>query len=210
MPNGIRPFAINPYVRFVGKGLPTYFGLYAKPENALAVPNQIRGLLGDHDRRRIGVAAHDGRHDRGIDHPQSLDSVHLQAGIDDRHGVVAHLAGAGRVPGGGGRTPHEGFEIRVASEVRSRCHLLAPDVVEGFRVENLEVPAYSGDGAAHIVGMAQVVGVDDRPVKRIGRGQRDRTAAERTIDIGGERDAVPVGRSGFGIIGRQGHQEEHL
>jgi len=26
-------------------------------------------LLGDHDRRRVGVAAGDGRHDRGIDHP---------------------------------------------------------------------------------------------------------------------------------------------
>jgi hypothetical protein len=36
------------------------------------------------------------------------------------------------------------------------------------------------------------------------------TAAEGTIDIRGERDAVPVGRSGFRVIGRQGHQEEQL
>ncbi len=45
--------------------------------------DHIARLLGDHDRRRIGVAADDPWHDRGIDHPQTVYSMDLELIIDD-------------------------------------------------------------------------------------------------------------------------------
>jgi len=53
-----------------------------------------RALLAHHDRRRLRVAADQLRHDRRIDDAQSLETVHAELRIDDRHLVVAHLAGA--------------------------------------------------------------------------------------------------------------------
>ena len=35
--------------------------------------DQVGGLLGDHDRRRVGVARDERRHDRGVDDPQARD-----------------------------------------------------------------------------------------------------------------------------------------
>jgi hypothetical protein len=54
--------------------------------------DHIRGLFPDHDGRRIGVAADQRRHDGGVDHPQSCDTVHFQLWIDHGHRIVdAHL-----------------------------------------------------------------------------------------------------------------------
>src|SRR5918999_6270687 len=111
--------------------------------------NQIRRLLGDHDRWRIGVTAHDRRHDRRVHDPQRLDSVHAEMWIDDRHLIVAHLARADGVPRGGGRAPHKRLKIRVASHIYTRCYLLPADVIKCLGIQNLEVPAYAGDGAPH-------------------------------------------------------------
>src|ERR1700724_2487893 len=85
--------------------------LYARPRR---VANQIRRLLGDHDRWRILVAAHNRRHDRRVYDPQSLDTTHSEMGIDDRRLINSHLACAGRVPSGGGSAPNEALDIRVA------------------------------------------------------------------------------------------------
>src|SRR5262245_30192536 len=41
----------------------------------LRVPDQVGRLLGDHDRRCIGVASYDLRHDRGVDDAQALYAV---------------------------------------------------------------------------------------------------------------------------------------
>ena len=55
--------------------------------------HEVGGLLGDHDRRRVGVAARERRHHRGVDHAQALDALDAQLGVDHR----AHRAGADRV-----------------------------------------------------------------------------------------------------------------
>ena len=55
--------------------------------------DQIRGLLGDHHRRRVRVRARDRRHDGGVDDAQPLDPVDAQLGIDHR----ADRARRGRV-----------------------------------------------------------------------------------------------------------------
>ena len=47
--------------------------------------DHLRPFLGNHGRRRVGVAGRDRRHDGGIDHPKTLDAVNAQARI--HHGV---------------------------------------------------------------------------------------------------------------------------
>src|SRR5258706_7100276 len=59
--------------------------------------DHVGSLLADHDGRRIGVAADQGRHDRGIDDAQAFNATDFQLGIDHRHRVDAHLAGADRM-----------------------------------------------------------------------------------------------------------------
>src|ERR1700728_1065495 len=59
--------------------------------------HQIGGLLADHDRRGVGAAGNDGRHDRGVGDAQPGEAAHPQFGVDDRQRVLAHLARAGRV-----------------------------------------------------------------------------------------------------------------
>src|SRR5580704_367075 len=61
------------------------------------VLHDVGELLADHDRRRIGVARDHGWHHRGIGDAQPLDADYLQLGIDHRHRIDPHLAGAGRV-----------------------------------------------------------------------------------------------------------------
>ncbi len=57
--------------------------------------DQLGRALGDHDRRRVRVAARDRRHHRGVDDAQPLDAADAQLGIDHRVlAVVAHPAGA--------------------------------------------------------------------------------------------------------------------
>ena len=61
--------------------------------------HEVGDALGDHDGGRVGVAADQGRHHRGVDHAQALDAAHAAAAVDHRHRIVvrAHLAGADRV-----------------------------------------------------------------------------------------------------------------
>lgn len=59
--------------------------------------DHLAGFLTDHDRRRIGVARHDVRHDRGIGNPQPRNAVNPQAVIHHRLIIRTHPAGAGRV-----------------------------------------------------------------------------------------------------------------
>ncbi len=47
----------------------------------------IRHALGDHDRRGVGIRPHHIGHDRGIDYPQALQTVHLTVLVHHSHGV---------------------------------------------------------------------------------------------------------------------------
>ena len=60
--------------------------------------DHIGGFLADHDGRCIGVAADQGRHDRGVNDAQAFEPVNPEFWIDHRQGIAnAHLAGADRV-----------------------------------------------------------------------------------------------------------------
>ena len=60
------------------------------------VPHPVGDALADHDAGEVGVRAGDGRHDRGIHHPQILDRPDPAVLVDDRHRIVrrSHRGGA--------------------------------------------------------------------------------------------------------------------
>src|SRR6266700_1825594 len=58
---------------------------------------QVSCLLGNHDRRGIGVTVDDGWHDGCIYHTQTEEAMDPQLGIHHRQGIADHLAGADRV-----------------------------------------------------------------------------------------------------------------
>jgi hypothetical protein len=45
--------------------------------------DQLGGAFGDRDGGGLGVAAHDPRHQRGVDHAQRLEAVDAQPAVDD-------------------------------------------------------------------------------------------------------------------------------
>ena len=49
--------------------------------------DEVGGLLGDHDDRRVDVAADEVGHHRGVDDAQAGDAMDPQLGIDHRHAV---------------------------------------------------------------------------------------------------------------------------
>src|SRR5258708_4613135 len=65
-----------------------------------------RALLADHRRRRVGVAADQRRHDRGVNDAQAFEAADAQLRIDDGEIVTPHLAGADRVIDRLGVAPH--------------------------------------------------------------------------------------------------------
>ena len=56
-------------------------------QGSLTLFNPIRHALGDHDRRGVRIRPHDIGHDRGVDHPQALQTVHQAVLVNDGQGV---------------------------------------------------------------------------------------------------------------------------
>ena len=58
----------------------------------------LRGAFADDDAGRHGVSGGDAGHDRPVSDTEAVDSIDFQLAIDHRHGVSAHLGGAGLMP----------------------------------------------------------------------------------------------------------------
>ncbi len=142
-------------------------------------PDHVGGLLADHDGRRIGVAADQGRHDRGIDHAQALEPVNLQLRIDHGHRVVdAHLAGADRVIDGvdvlAQGFPDIGIALDACGEdIGGLQRLQRGCVKQPFR--HLE----AGDHGIEVGFLAQEIWIDRGRGERIGALQPDAAMALR-------------------------------
>src|SRR6185437_7846599 len=74
---------------------PSRFPPYGSPSGILQ--DHRCAFLPDHDRRSIGVAADNQRHDGGICNAQSSNAMYPQTGIHDRVATRAHSAGADRM-----------------------------------------------------------------------------------------------------------------
>ena len=81
--------------------------------------DHVGGFLGDHDGRCVGAAGQ-ARHDRGVDHPQTVNAMHSQARIDHRQRVGSHLAGADRMVKGGAAAGGKIGEGGVIAQIGAR------------------------------------------------------------------------------------------
>ena len=73
----------------------------------------------------IGRAADQVRHDRGVDHAQTLSADHAQIAVDHRHVVRhrPHHAGANRMMHGPHRRTHMRLDVGVGGAVGARRDL---------------------------------------------------------------------------------------
>ena len=74
--------------------------------------NHVARLFGDHDRRRVGVARRDRRHDRRVHDPQAGDAVHAQSRVDH----AARIAGRSHPARADGMEDRRADVARGASE----------------------------------------------------------------------------------------------
>ena len=140
--------------------------------------DQVGTLLRNHDCRRIGISADHRRHDRRVADAQAVEAVHPEVGAD--HAVVAcpHSAGACRMPSRPRVATDVGSDLGVVRE--NGLRRAGPNTVEGVCVQKLADPFLLGDGKAQVVGLRQVVRIDQRRVERVVGGQRNGAAALRT------------------------------
>src|SRR5262249_3084776 len=95
------------------------------PAKASPLPaNQVRCLLADHDRRRVGIARRHSREDRRVGDAHPFEAVYFESLVD--HGIAAatHAAGADWMIGGVCGGADEVEDLRVARDLSARRILL--------------------------------------------------------------------------------------
>jgi Zn-dependent protease with chaperone function len=156
--------------------------------------DQLGGALGDHDRRRIGVAADQLRHYGGVDHAQALHAAHPQLRVDDgvRIAVRAHRAGADRVVDRLGLAADEHVDGRVTLRFRALPRRGAVPGREGLLGEDLarEPHAFAHHLEVEAFRVAEVVGFDARLGRGVGVGEVQAAAALRPQEAGVHGEAV--------------------
>lgn len=155
--------------------------------------DQIRRLLPDHDDRRARMTSHRPRKHASIRHAQPSDTMHLELGIDDAiPRVDAH---AGRA---------HGMVERLRRGADVRHELLLRDVVDVARgvvpvdkvfLERLCLEDGAGelqavDEGVDVVLRGEVVCVDERGVKGVGRGEGDGAMGFGAEEDGAEGEVV--------------------
>src|SRR5579871_2397540 len=151
--------------------------------------DEIGRLFGNHDRRRVGVAADERRHDRGIDHAQSFDPAHAQFGINHRVAVDAHLAGADRVIDRVGAAAQHVANLFVGLGAAAD-QILAAHARERRRLKNSFGEAKAFDHGVEVAAIVVEFRIDQRRRRRIGALQGDKAAAFRPQQADMAREAV--------------------
>ena len=141
-------------------------------------PDQIRGFLTDHDRRRVRVCAHQRRHDRSIHHTQAFRSPYAQLGIDDGERVVPHATRSDRVVHGVGPLAQQRTNVVVRSRA-GREQVLRHEPGHGRRRHQPPGQLVSVDQNLEIIVVLEECRVDQRYIERIGASQLDRPTAFR-------------------------------
>lgn len=101
--------------------------------------DDVGSLFGHHDGGCVQVAADDARHDRGVHHPERVQTIDACLGVHHGHVVRdgAHLAGAGRVVRAVRLLAHKGVNLGVRGDPRARLDLGASEGFEGLLGEDL-------------------------------------------------------------------------
>src|SRR6516225_1763401 len=92
-------------------GQPAANARHCDRSDSLCLPNQVGGLLSDHDASRHRVPGRDARHDRGVGDTQAVHAVDAELAVNDGHFIAAHFGRAGLMPKGGYRVSRETLEL---------------------------------------------------------------------------------------------------
>src|SRR5262249_43958613 len=144
----------------------------------------------DHDGRRIGVAANEGWHDRGIHHAQARCPVDLEPGVDYCQRIVSHFARADWMVQRFRSGPYEISDLLVGPNLLSRQIFLAPVRVEGCRPGDVTDSLDPFDQAAEVRIVGQVFGLNNGMSQRVRRSQGNVASAARVEQTRGEREAT--------------------
>src|SRR5689334_10313580 len=143
------------------------------------LPDHGRALLADHDGGGIGVAGHDGWHDRGVGHPKPVDSVNFELWIDDGVHLAAHTASTHRMEVGDAAGADVGLEVGLLGDVRAGQDLLDHEWLQRRLLGDLAADPHALDQRVVVVGALQEVEANLRRGERIGRLQPHGAAALR-------------------------------
>ena len=155
--------------------------------------DEVGAALADHDRGRVGVAAGDRRHDRGVADPQPLDAADLEVGADDRELVDAHPAGADAVVDRRGPVEDRVAQL-LALEVRAGVDLLLDRAAERRAGHDLAHHLRALGEHLEVGGVGEVLEVDQRRRRRVGRREPQRAAAARVDQRRQHRERRCAGR----------------
>lgn len=171
--------------------------------------DQVSGFFGNHDGRSVGVAGSDTGHDGGVDDAESFDAVDAELGVDDRGGVVAHFAGAGRMVESLRFGADESRDFGIGARLRTGMELRAAVEGEGVRMGNgaREFDAFDDD--AKIFGSAKIIGADGRRREWIGGPENDFAATLRRDERGAETEGV-FGMGSEAVVAVVGGAEKDL
>jgi hypothetical protein len=172
--------------------------------------DQGAGALGDHDRGRVGVAAGQARHHRGVDHAQAVHAAHAQLAVHHRAIVAAHAAGADRVIDGFRLAPDEVGVLGIGADPALGEYRRAAERRERRLVEDLARQPRGLDHHLQVVAfrVAQVIGVDRDRLCRVGRVQAQPAAAARMQVAGVHRVAVAGQAMAAVVVEQRGHEVE--
>jgi len=136
-------------------------------------------LLGDHNRRRVGVGRGDRRHHRGVDDPQPIDAVHAQLAVDDAHRVRTHQAGAAGVIAGAAVAPRVVEQLVVGLDLEAGQGLFADELLQHGRRKQPLRKVQAADDGAPVPLLRKIARVDRRRVARAVRLGLDIAARQR-------------------------------
>lgn len=140
--------------------------------------NQIRGFFSNHDRRRVGICAHQRRHDRRVDDTQAFRPPYAQLSVDDGEIVVPHPTRSHRMVNSVGPLAQQRTYVFVRT--RSGCvQILRHERRHRRRRHQPSRELVSLDEDIQIVRVLEEGRVDQRRIQRIRASQFYRSPAFR-------------------------------
>ena len=175
-----------------------------------ATADQVRGSLGDHDRRRVRVAAGDQRHDRRVDHAQARRRRARAARRRRRpcrRSPIRHVPD--RVVEQLDAAPHVGAQVVVVLHAVAREQLAPTHRAQRLGGDDLARELDPGDERGQVLGLGQRVRDDPRLVAS---GRPSAAAAtprlRGAIEHRRQRQRVPVERPGAVVDEVRGREVE--
>mmetsp|Transcript_18333 Transcript_18333/g.29399 ORF Transcript_18333/g.29399 Transcript_18333/m.29399 type:complete len:290 (+) Transcript_18333:2033-2902(+) len=148
----------------------------AQPPSGYA-SHLCRYFLCHHDRRCIGVAANQPRHQRRINHAQTIDSIAPPRRVNNSHVIQPHLAGSDRVINRVG--PGANVSLQPSLRPVMRIKALTPPGIKRRRGQDTLHLLRAGLEQVQIPKVTQVLRINARRLGRVSRLQANSAPAVR-------------------------------